>query len=143
MGSTLPTWLLEKGPVLLRKHVRTSKYDPLCEEADLIDVNPTYAHVRLKSGREQTVSLRDLAPLPPNVPVSNSKQANDLVRNDNTLDHMTNIPTCKEPAIENLNVDTGNSAESSPVVELRRSTRASKQTDFYQAGMINLGREIY
>ena len=31
---------------------------------DLIDITPTYANVRHKSGREQTVSLRDLAPLP-------------------------------------------------------------------------------
>ena len=63
-GHTLPTWLMNKGTVLLRKHARTSKYDPICEEVELLEATPTYAKVKLDSGREQTVSLRDLAPLP-------------------------------------------------------------------------------
>jgi hypothetical protein len=63
-GHTLPTWLMSKGTVLLRKHARTSKYDPICEEVELLDATPTYAKVKFDSGREQTVSLRDLAPLP-------------------------------------------------------------------------------
>ena len=64
-GHALPTWLLNKGHVLMKKHARISKYDPLVEEVDLIEVNPSYAQVRTASGRELTVSLRDLAPLPP------------------------------------------------------------------------------
>ena len=63
-GHTLPSWLMSKGTVLLRKHARTSKYDPICEEVELLDATPTYAKVKFDSGREQTVSLRDLAPLP-------------------------------------------------------------------------------
>ena len=62
---SLPSWLVQKGSALLRKHVRKSKYDDLCEEVEIVNVNPTYAQVKLQSGREQTVSLRDLAPLPP------------------------------------------------------------------------------
>ncbi len=58
----MPVWLTTPGPVLLKRHVRASKYDPLIEEADLIEANPNYAHVKLKSGVEKTVSLRDLAP---------------------------------------------------------------------------------
>jgi hypothetical protein len=63
-GHSLPTWLLDKGTALLRRHVRKSKYDPLVDEVELIDVTPTYARVKHPSGLEQTVSLRDLAPLP-------------------------------------------------------------------------------
>ena len=63
-GNSLPSWLLERGKVLLRRHVRKSKYDDLCDVVDLIDTNPTYARVRLDNGYEKTVSLRDLAPLP-------------------------------------------------------------------------------
>ena len=48
--------------VLLKRHVRKSKYDPLVDEFDLIDVNPEYAHVRFSDGKESTVSVRDLAP---------------------------------------------------------------------------------
>ena len=50
--------------VLLKRHVRKSKYEPLCDEVELISITPTYAQVKHPSGREQTVSLRDLAPLP-------------------------------------------------------------------------------
>lgn len=61
-GDAIPTWLSTPGKVLLRRHVRSCKYDPLVEEVELIDANPEYAHVRFPSGRETTVSLRHLAP---------------------------------------------------------------------------------
>ena len=61
-GQSLPSWLLTPGPVLLRKHVRSSKYDPLTEEVELISANPNYAHIRKPNGQETTVSVRDLAP---------------------------------------------------------------------------------
>ena len=64
-GTSVPSWLNKPGPVLLRKHVRNSKYDPLVDEAELIEANPQYAHVRLQDGRETTVSLRDVAPYSP------------------------------------------------------------------------------
>ena len=63
-GPILPTWLLEKGKALLRRHVRPSKYDPLVDEVEIVDTNPCYARVCLPNGREKTVSLRDLAPVP-------------------------------------------------------------------------------
>ena len=62
-GHSLPTWLLSPGPVYLKRNVRASKYDPLVDEVDLLDANPHYAHVRLRNGRETTVSLRQLAPV--------------------------------------------------------------------------------
>ena len=34
------------------------------EEAELIEANPHYAHVRLEDDKEISVSLRDLAPNP-------------------------------------------------------------------------------
>ncbi|CAK1591212.1 unnamed protein product [Parnassius mnemosyne] len=63
-GKSLPTWLINSGPVLIKKNIRTSKYDPLVEEAEVLHANPTYSHVRLSDGRECTVSNRQLAPLP-------------------------------------------------------------------------------
>ena len=62
-GSSLPSWLMTPGPVLVRRYVRKSKYDPLVDEAMLIEANPKYAHIRLQNGQEKTVSLRDLAPV--------------------------------------------------------------------------------
>lgn len=63
-GESVPSWLLSPGPVLLKKHVRSSKFDPLVEEAELIEANPLYSHIRLQNGVETTVSNRHLAPLP-------------------------------------------------------------------------------
>ena len=56
-GSAVPTWLATPGPVFIKKHVRNSKYDPVVEEVELLEANPEYAFVRLKSGCETTVSL--------------------------------------------------------------------------------------
>ncbi|XP_055891822.1 uncharacterized protein LOC129927331 [Biomphalaria glabrata] len=63
-GKSLPTWLAQPGKVLLKKGVRASKYDDGTIAVDLITCNPQYAIVRLPDGREETVSLRHLAPVP-------------------------------------------------------------------------------
>lgn len=61
-GTSLPSWLSQPGTVLLRRHVRHTKYEPLVDEVELIEANPQYALVRHPDGRQATVSLRDLAP---------------------------------------------------------------------------------
>ena len=63
-GISLPSWLLAADSVLLKRSVRNSKYDPVVEEVKLLECNPHYAYVRLPSGREETVSIRQLAPFP-------------------------------------------------------------------------------
>ena len=68
-GHAIPTWLSMPGKVLLKKHVRQSKFDALVDEVDLLDANTQYAHVRFSNGRETTVSVRDLAPPGDAVPV--------------------------------------------------------------------------
>ena len=52
------------GPVLLKRHIRTKKDEPLVNKVELLQANPQYSHVRYADGRETTVSLRHLAPLP-------------------------------------------------------------------------------
>ena len=61
-GFSLPSWLANPGKVLLRRFVRRSKYDPLVDEVELIEANPSYAYIRYPDGRESSVSVRDLAP---------------------------------------------------------------------------------
>ena len=63
LGSLVPTWLHKPGPVLLKRHVRSSKYEPIVDKVELIHATPSYARVRLPGGREATVSLRDVAPI--------------------------------------------------------------------------------
>jgi len=59
----LRSWLTTPGPVLLKRHVRNSKMDPLVEEVDLIEANPRYAYVSLPDGRQSTVATKHLAPI--------------------------------------------------------------------------------
>ena len=63
IGLSVPTWLSNPGPVLLKRHVKTSKHEPLVDEVELVHTTPSYAHVRLQDGRETTVSLKDIAPV--------------------------------------------------------------------------------
>ena len=46
----LRSWLTTPGPVLLKRHVRNSKMDPLVEEVDLIEANPRYAYISFPDG---------------------------------------------------------------------------------------------
>ena len=112
-GQSVPSWLSSPGPVLVKRHVRTSKYDPLVDEAELIEANPQYAHVRLEDGRETTLSIRDLAPytpLPTDVPATEESTA-----------VLTPPSTSQET--------TSSSQPSQPVVDGRRqSSRKSKPT---------------
>lgn len=64
-GASVPTWMAEPGAVLLKRHVRTNKTDPLVDEVELLQANPHYAFVRYPDGRETTVSTKHLAPKPP------------------------------------------------------------------------------
>ena len=47
-GKSLAAWLSRPGPVFLRNHVRSSKYDDVVEEVELLEANPMYANVRRK-----------------------------------------------------------------------------------------------
>jgi len=60
-GKSLPAWLSRPGPVFLRNHIHSNKYDDVVEEVKLLEANPMYANVRRKDGRELNVSLCDLA----------------------------------------------------------------------------------
>ena len=58
----MPTWLTTPGPIFLQRHVRNSNFEPLVDEVELIEAYPNCAHVRFPDGREDTVSLKHLAP---------------------------------------------------------------------------------
>ena len=63
IGRSLPCWLIQPGPVLLRRFLR-NKNEPLVDEVELMEANPNSAHIRFPDGRESTVSVTDLAPCP-------------------------------------------------------------------------------
>ena len=122
-GMSLLSWLTTSGNGMLRRYVRHTNNDPLVDEVELTDINPTYAHIRYPDGRESTVSLRDLSPCPP---------SHDL--------HTPASPVCdtdnfQQQPIENVNEPRTNSnpscAPDETLVNVRRSGRVRKVPDRY------------
>ena len=63
-GVSIPTWLSAPGPVFLKKHLHSFKYDPIIiYVVELMHATPNFAQIRFPSGRESTVPLRDIAPV--------------------------------------------------------------------------------
>ena len=62
VGSSVPSWLLKRGPVLIKRQVRSNKTDALVDEVELLQANPHFVFVRFPDGRETTVSTKQLAP---------------------------------------------------------------------------------
>ena len=117
--------------MFLRCFVRKSKYDPLVDEVDLIEANPTYAYIRHPDGRESTVNLRDLAPCTPAVV---TPDVEPLVMDDALPDisyDLLNDDVVDEGGLQQPPGDTGvpaaegNTTTSIPVVP-RSSSRMNK-----------------
>ena len=68
----------------LKRHIRTSKYDPVVDKVDLLHATPNYALVRLPNGRETTVSLKNVAPC-------TSTDSDDIVNIDNVNEESENV----------------------------------------------------
>jgi hypothetical protein len=142
-GVSLPTWLSNPGPVLLRRYVRSHKTDPLVDEVTLLEANPKYAHIRFPNGRESTVSLRDLAPCGESVPGDAGVGPGDL-NNEQVLDRSGGVNNQqsmdKSPVMRVSDRDGGTGAASSSGTvgqtgegsegsqsTLRRSTRVTQK----------------
>ena len=127
-GTSLPTWLTNPGPVLLRRFNRTSKYDPLVQKVELIEANPQYAFIKYPDGRESTVSLRDLAPS------SNVEVENDSTQGSVETDLSSDNSELKDQSFSNINsehIETSNDVAPgipsiTDPVPLRRSDRLHK-----------------
>ena len=91
-GKTIPSWV-KPGPVYVRNHTRRSKNDPPVTPATLIHANSSHAHVRLPSGVETTVNIRDLVQQPQEV---------ELNVNESNLDSA--IPTSQETFVVDNNM---------------------------------------
>ena len=148
-GTALPTWLATPGPVLLRRYVRASKQEPLVDEVELLEANTHYAHVRHGSGRETTVSIRDLAPFG-EVKITGSSEPDVLPQVSEDMGASTQVPEGQatvggeavevqvpqahgragEPSAEDHVEGAQKLLESPP--QVRRSTRESKPPDWWK-----------
>ena len=138
-GTSIPTWLMSPGPVLLKNFDRSSKHDSLVEEVELLETNPTYAHIKYPNGRESTVSIQHLAPLGTQSPLKDVCESHAPVN--------VEIPVDKTPTLvpnENIttqisdNLKGDNNTASESVVEtstpnLRRSGRERREPLRYEA----------
>lgn len=111
--------------------MRGSKYEPLVETVDILEVNPNYAHVRLNNGRETTVSLRHIAPLGDKTNSSHT----ELNPMDAPIQSNTTLPPPLPSALENTVIDDSaafknNATENSTPLPLDNSQRTtSEDTD--------------
>ena len=83
---------------MLKRHARSSKYDPYVDEVDLIEANPLYAHVKFRNGREDTVALKNLAPAGSLVPSGQTRP--DV--NPNNLPSLDQVQSELDPTNINL-----------------------------------------
>lgn len=98
-GATLPTWLCNPGQVYLRNFVRQSKSEPLVRPVELIEANPQYAYIKYPDGREDTVSIRDLAPAGhheiinfPKETTPDSSNRSSITMNEHNPSNLSEIP---------------------------------------------------
>ena len=141
-GTFVPTWLDGQGPVFLKRHVRTSKYDPVVYQVKLVHATPNYGVVRIpSSGRETTVSLHDIAP-------SNSSDEPKFIRNDDIAPTNLNEDSaiiapdnivCENSHVSNDSIgledatQSENNANSPNLKGPRRSSRMRKAVHRYGA----------
>ena len=131
-GSTVPTWLLTSGPILLKRYNTSSKYDPKFDTVELIETNPAYAYVRYPDGRTDSVSINDLAPLPSNKEKFCDESFPDVIVKS---DSPSMPPDAPDELLDTLNTeektcDTPCSPDP-PKETLRRSTRLRQPPERY------------
>ena len=121
--ATNENWMTEPGTVLLKRHDRPNKADPLVDEVKLLQANSHYAFVRYPDGRETTVSTKHLAPKPTSTP------QDQILPRDSVLESTVgNSPSSVLPAHVQQEVPT--------VTEQTNVTVGSEQPTFRSSGRI-------
>ena len=124
---------MKPGPVLLRRFVRSHKNEPLVDQVELLDCNPTYASIKYPDGRESTVSVRDLAPCPEEAAHSSESNTETLktVPSDKTTEPEIDLSS-SETNSNNSNPENPEPVEANQKEEpIRRSGRTIKAPQRY------------
>ena len=103
-GKSIPSWI-KPGLIYVKNHRRTSKNEPMVIEATLLDANPHYAHIRLASGTETTVNIRDIAPHHESIDQSRDNRISVCHLNDenSSLNENTLLDTTRSDMINDTN----------------------------------------
>ena len=101
--------------MMLRRFVRHTKNDPLVDEVHLMDINPSYAHIRYPDGRESTVSIKDLSACP-DPPIAVDRDTTSRLSHMND-DITTNNQTPTQSSANYMNYETSENPVSQPIPE--------------------------
>ena len=115
-GISLPSWLMSPGPMLLKRLVRNNKTNPYVDQVKLLNSNLTYASIKYPSGRESTVSVRDLAPCP----------ETEIPSEFSTME-----PNNSTPVVPIQEEDITSNEDVAGVQQLKRSEWTRKSPDHY------------
>lgn len=139
-GTSLPSWLSGPGTVLMRRHVRSSKTDPLIDEVELLQANPHYAHVRYPDGKVDTVATKHLAP-PGTSPSKHSTEQPVMdasgsspqppCEGQNSTDMTSGNVLVPDPTMTAQHQHQHSCSEETPA--LRRSSRTRRPPDRFEA----------
>ena len=99
-----------------------SKSDPLVEEVELLEVNPSFAKVRFPDGKESNVSISCLAPCPQVVsentdPSPTTSQSHQQSKSSNSAPLESSLDTLSKnkkkitPAEKRLRIESSTSSE--------------------------------
>ena len=125
-GTSLPHWLLEPGPVYLKKHVRERKTDPLVETVELLQANPQYAYVRYQDGRETTVSLKHLAPAP--------RLESPTTSADSLFDPSAHKEIQPAPTLQESEPNSANTVEEIPIAPVNEDSPTKREPVMGRSG---------
>ena len=123
---------------MLRRFVR-NKDEPLVDEGDILDANPSFAHIRFPDVRESTVSTTDLAPCSRTTEIEPSELTNELSATGSTAEAENaqkpfeqtdkyDLESTTQLDNELLQNDSANISNSG----VRRSRRIRKQPERYE-----------
>ena len=130
-GTPIPTWA-KPGPIYIRNHTKSSKYDPPVTPATLLEINPHYAHEHLPSGVETTVNVQDIAPKSPNEEDTFNK---DLSTSTGSPKELPIVEVEEPNALSEEEIDISqkvNTTDLKPQEPARRSPRIRKMPSKYK-----------
>ncbi|XP_047137877.1 uncharacterized protein LOC124814332 [Hydra vulgaris] len=123
-GSLIPSWLVNPGPVLIKRNAMQSKYEDSVNEAQLIEANPHYAIVRFPNGHETTVSTKQLAPIGTTPIVQTSNDNLEIIAIDNYP--LTPNGSNETPLVSKKELESRVNPIEQSTLAPRRSSRISK-----------------
>ena len=116
----------------------------LCDEVELLEANPNFAHVRINDGRETTVALKNLAPCPTTTTATANTDPK-IAPASSPIPSSEIAPASSDPTTSNTSsslpqrfpasLNDSSLINNNETFPLRRSTRQRRPPDRYGEGI--------